>query len=213
MITFTDRLQQVTSKLPSTEEAFERSKSQVTLNLAEAMTAEGASSLSPYAAVAVLATLYGRNLTHLHRPDPNDRPEDPNHGEFWKRHHAMDKILTNIALFLPDHLRLRARVRDPNIIFVNLNIHTSTICLHQAAILKAEKYQLGMEIMKESTDRCFIAAGEISGIVKMTSHLDIGNVSNYSLRLTEFTETDPKSDEPLHVILPLCCCAYLCPHL
>ncbi|MCJ1248379.1 hypothetical protein MMC30_005596 [Trapelia coarctata] len=169
----------VTSKLPSSEEAFEKSKSQASLNLAEAMTAEGAASLSPYAAVAVLATLFGRTLTHLHRPDPNDRPEDPNHGEFWKRHHAMDNILNNIAMYLPDHLRLRAGVRDPNIIFVNLNIHTSAICLHQAAILKAEKYQLGMKVMKESTDRCFLAAGEIVGIVKTTSHMDIGNMNPF----------------------------------
>jgi len=183
MMASTNYLQQVTSKLPSSEEAFEKSKSQATLNLAEAMTAEGAASLSPYAAVAVLASLFGRNLTHLHRPDPNDHPEDPNLGEFWKRHHAMDNILKNIAMFLPDHLRLRAGVRDPNIIFVNLNIHTSTICLHQAAILKAEKYQLGMKIMKESTDQCFLAAGEIIGIVKVTSHLDIGNVSTRPLRV------------------------------
>ena len=141
------------------------------------MSAEGASTLSPYAAVAVLATLYGRNLTHLHRPEPNDRPEDPIHGEFWKRHRAMDNILSNIAMFLPDHLRLPAGIKDANICFLNLNIHTSTICLHQAAILKAEKYNLAMDIMKQSTERCFLAAGEIINIMKMTSHVDIGNVS------------------------------------
>jgi hypothetical protein len=141
------------------------------------MTAEGASNLSPYAAVAVLATLFGRNLIHLHRPEPNDRPEDLSNGEFWRRHRSMDNILANIKMFLPDHLRLPAGIRDPNIIFVNLNIHTSTICLHQAAILKAEKYQLGSDIIKKSTERCYLAAGEIIGIVKMTSHMDIGNVS------------------------------------
>lgn len=176
-MTSTDISPQISSKLPSNEESFAQSKSQATLTLAEAMTAEGAASLSPYAAVAVLATLFGRNLTHLHRPEPNDRPEDLNNGEFWKRHRAMDNILTNISMFLPDHLRLPAGIRDPNITFVNLNIHTSTICLHQAAILKAEKYELGVEITKQSTDRCFLAAGEIIGIVKMTSHMDIGNVS------------------------------------
>ena len=141
------------------------------------MTSEGASSLSPYAAVVVLATLFGRNLTHLHRPEANDRPEDPANGEFWKRHRAMDNILTNIAMFLPEHLRLPEGIRDANIVFVNLNLHTSTICLHQAAILKAERYQLGMEMVKQSTDRCFLAAGEIISIMRLITHIDIGSVS------------------------------------
>jgi hypothetical protein len=185
-----DSSEQVSSKLPSTEEAFEKSKSQATLTLAEAMTAEGAASLSPYAAVVVLATLFGRNLTHLHRPEANDHPEDPNHGEFWKRHRSMDNILTNIGMFLPDHLRLPAGVRDANIIFLNLNIHTSTICLHQAAILKADMYQLGRDILKQSTDRCYLAAGEIIEIVRMTSYVDIGNVSACSLRTHRVWETN-----------------------
>ncbi|MCJ1286276.1 hypothetical protein MMC26_005621 [Xylographa opegraphella] len=169
----------ILTKLPSTEGAFEQSKAKTTLSLSESMTSEGAASLSPYAAVVVLATLFGRNLTHLHRPDANDRPEDPANGEFWKRHRAMDNILTNIAMFLPEHLRLPEGVRDANIVFVNLNLHTSTICLHQAAILKAERYQLGMEMIKQSTDRCFLAASEIISIMRLITHIDIGSMNPF----------------------------------
>ena len=102
----------------------------------------------------------------------------------------MDNILSNIAMFLPDHLRLPAGIKDANICFLNLNIHTSTICLHQAAILKAEKYKLGMDVMKQSTERCFLAAGEIVNIMKMTSHVDIGNVSTYCRSRMVFKLTD-----------------------
>ncbi|MCJ1418011.1 hypothetical protein MMC32_004356 [Xylographa parallela] len=169
----------ILTKLPSNEDAFEQSRAQATLSLSESMTSEGASSLSPYAAVVVLATLFGRNLTHLHRPEANDGPEDPANGEFWKRHRAMDNILTNIAMFLPEHLRLPEGVRDANIVFVNLNLHTSTICLHQAAILKAERYQLGIEMVKQSTDRCFLAASEIISIMRLITHIDIGSMNPF----------------------------------
>lgn len=124
----------------------------------------------------LISCLFGRNLTHLHRPDPNDRPEDPARGEFWKRHRALDSILVNISMFLPEHLRLPVGVKDPRIVFLNMSIHTSTICLHQAAILKAVKHNLGTEMIRQSTDRCFLAAGEIVAIMRLTSYNDGGSV-------------------------------------
>lgn len=163
------------TNLPATEEAFEQSKPQLTLSLSEAMTSEGAASLSSHAGLVLMACLFGRNLTHLHRPDPDDRPEDTSNGEFWKRHRAMDTILTNTSLFLPEQLRLPTGVRNASIVFLNMNIHTSTICLHQAAILKAE-HGLDPNLVKHSTDRCFLAAGEIVSIMRLTSHVNIGNV-------------------------------------
>ncbi|KAL9120152.1 MAG: hypothetical protein Q9187_003294 [Circinaria calcarea] len=166
----------IMTNLPATDDAFEQSKPQLTLSLSEAMTSEGAASLSSHAGVVLMACLFGRNLTHLHRPDPNDRPEDTSNGEFWKRHRAMDTILTNTSLFLPEQLRLPAGVRDASIVFLNMNIHTSTICLHQAAILKAERHSSDPNLVRQSTDRCFLAAGEIVGIMRLTSHVNIGNM-------------------------------------
>ena len=60
------------------------------------MSTEGASSLSPFAGVVLMACLFGRNLTHLHRPDADDNDTDLN-GEFWKRHRALDNILLNTS--------------------------------------------------------------------------------------------------------------------
>ena len=164
------------TNLPATEEAFDRGKPQSTLSLSEAMTSEGASSLSSHAGVVLMACLFGRNLTHLHRPDANDCPEDISNGEFWKRHRAMDTILLNTSLYLPEQLRLPAGVRDANIVFLNMNIHTSTICLHQAAILKAERHDLDPILKRHSTERCLLAAGEIVSIMRLTSHVNIGTV-------------------------------------
>jgi DNA-binding transcriptional regulator LsrR (DeoR family) len=62
---------------------------------------------------------------------------------------------------------------DVNVIFANMNIHTSTICLHQAAIFKAEKNKMSNQIVTESKRRCLVAANQISSIMKMVSHVDL----------------------------------------
>ncbi|KAK8126029.1 fungal-specific transcription factor domain-containing protein [Apiospora kogelbergensis] len=123
-------------------------------------------------AVVLMACLFGRNLIHLHRPDANDRDHDHN-GEFWKRHRNMDNILLNTSLCLPNSLKLPTGLSNPNIIFTNMNIHTSTICLHQAAIFKADKYKLPSSVSSESKVRCITAANEIASIMRMVSHMDL----------------------------------------
>ena len=48
----------------------------------------------------------------------------------------------NISMFLPDHLKLPAYAKDTNVVAMNMYLHSAKICLHQAAILKAEKHGL-----------------------------------------------------------------------
>lgn len=139
------------------------------------MNGDGITNISSFASVILLATIYGRNLTHLHRPHENDNDHDLN-GEFWKRHRTLDNILLKVSLSLPSSLRLPAGLSDPNTIFCNMNIHTATICLHQAAIFKADKNKLPAQISAESKRRCIVAADQVSIIMKMISHLDLSMV-------------------------------------
>ncbi|KAJ5983789.1 Transcription factor [Penicillium waksmanii] len=162
----------IMTNLPASEEAFLKSKPQRTLSLSDIIAGEGVTTLAPFAYVCVLANLFGRNLNHIHRPQPQDNDHDLN-GEFWKRHRSHDNILLHIALSLPDHLRLPGGMDDVNVIFANMNIHTSTICLHQAAIFKAEKNKMSNQIVTESKRRCLVAANQISSIMKMVSHVDL----------------------------------------
>ncbi|KAJ5564823.1 hypothetical protein N7513_001065 [Penicillium frequentans] len=162
----------IMTNLPASEESFLKSKPQRTLRLADIIGGEGVSTLAPFACVVVLANLFGRNLTHIHRPQPSDNDHDLN-GGFWKRHRSHDNILLHIALSLPEHLRLPSATDDVNVIFANMSIHTSTICLHQAAIFKAEKNRMPNQIITESKRRCLVAANQISSIMKMVSHVDL----------------------------------------
>lgn len=167
------------TNLPASDEAYDQSQPQATQPLKESMTSRELSSLSPLAGVVLMAYYLGRNVSHLHRPAANER-EDDLQGEYWKRHRSMDSALLNTALHLPSHLRLPAGVRNPNAVFLNMALHTSTICLHQAAIFKARKNDLPNSIAEQSLGRCLLAATEIATAMRLTCHLDINTVGESS---------------------------------
>ncbi|RYO73852.1 hypothetical protein DL766_010638 [Monosporascus sp. MC13-8B] len=168
----------VMTNLPATEGSFDMSRPEQTQTLAESTSLSGAAKLSSFGSIVLMACLFGRNLVHLHRPDADDRDHDLN-GEFWKRHRNMDNILLNTSLCLPSHLKLPAGLNNPNIVFANMNIHTSTICLHQAAIFKADKNRLPSSVSAESKVRCITAANEIASIMRMVSHMDLSSMNPF----------------------------------
>lgn len=169
----------ILTSLPCEEDAYEMSRPDKSMTLPEALEPNRAPNMSGYAGVILMACLFGRNLLHLHRPSPDDKDDDLN-GDFWKRHRQMDSILLNTALALPDSLRLPVGLNNPNIIFLNMNIHTSTICLHQAAIFKADKNRMPARVSAESKVRCITAAAEIASIMRQISHVDLSAVSDFS---------------------------------
>ncbi|KAI1811150.1 fungal-specific transcription factor [Poronia punctata] len=168
----------IMTNLPASEEAFNLSRPEQTQTLADTMSPAGAAKLSSFGGIVLMACLFGRNLTHLHRPDVDDHDHDMN-GEFWKRHRFLDNILLNTSLCLPNHLKLPAGIHNPNVVFTNMNIHTSTICLHQAAIFKADKNRLPPTVSSESKVRCISAANEIASIMRMTSHIDLSAMNPF----------------------------------
>ncbi|KAL1878702.1 hypothetical protein Daus18300_001977 [Diaporthe australafricana] len=169
----------IMSNMPASEDSYNMSRPEQTQTLSESMTPAGAGSISTMGGVVLMACLFGRNLLHLHRPDVDDRDHDLN-GEFWKRHRNLDNILLNTSLCLPAHLKLPAGLTDPNVIFTNMCIHTSTICLHQAAIFKADKNRLPASVSAESKVRCITAANEIASTMRTISHIDLSTVNPFT---------------------------------
>lgn len=164
------------TNLPASEDAFEKSKPMPTGSLQQALNPNGQSNLQSLGGIVLTAAMFGRNLLHLHRPGPDDNDDDIN-GGFWNRHRRIEQILLQTSLGLPDHLRLPGGLTDPNAVFTNMCIHTSAICLHQAAIFKADKYRLPVSVSNESKIRCVTAAAEIASIMRMISHMDLASVS------------------------------------
>ena len=165
----------IMTNLPATEEAFEKSKPMQMTTLPQVLEAGGAATLTSTGGVVLMACLFGRNLTHLHRPGAEDMDHDLD-GGFWKRHRSMESVLSNTSLAMPDALRLPEGLADANVVFTNMTLHTSAICLHQAAIFKADKHRLPANIGSESRVRCVTAAAEIARIMRMISHTDLSAV-------------------------------------
>ncbi|KAG6006314.1 hypothetical protein E4U43_000455 [Claviceps pusilla] len=168
----------IMTKMPSSDKAYDMSRPEQTQTLAESTAPSGVAKLSSFGGVVLMACLLGRNLVHLHRPDDDDLDHDLS-GPFWKRHRQMDSILLNTSLGLPAHLKLPSGLSSPNVIFTNMSIHTSTICLHQAAIFKADKNKLGASVSSESKVRCITAANEIASIMRSISHMDLSAMNPF----------------------------------
>lgn len=167
---------QIHTHLPCSEEAYEQGQETSTVSLEDGLRPSGAAGLSPFAGVVVVATMFGRVLRHLHRPDAEDADDKAN-SEFWKRHRNIDNMLLSTALYLPPHLRLPAVSPNPNTVYLHMCLHASSISLHQVALSKAEKNQLSLDLIAESSVRCFTAAAEITRIMRMIAHTNLEAVS------------------------------------
>ena len=91
-------------------------------------------------------------------------------------------------MFLPDHLRLPQNVRDMNVVFLHMNIHAATICLHQAAMLTAKKHNIDPNFIEQSRNRNIMAAEEITNIMRLISHMDASNVSGLDFETCIYTD-------------------------
>lgn len=155
------------TRLPCSESAFNSGQEETAPFLHEAI--KGAS-YSSFAGTLVVCEGFKGILYHVHRPKPDDNPQDVLEGNFWKRHRELDNNLSSIFMFLPESFRLPQSQRDPAAIYANLNLHASIICLHHAALEMADKYKLSDSIIVSSKSRLRTSAEEIVNIVKMTSH-------------------------------------------
>ncbi|KAF2401556.1 hypothetical protein EJ06DRAFT_475959 [Trichodelitschia bisporula] len=165
----------IMTNLPAPDASFESGTPVPLISLEQALKPTGAAQLHSTSGVIIMAVLLGRNLLHLHRPSKANDDHDLN-GEFWQRHRDLEGILAHTALSMPDSMRLPAGLPNPSTIFTNMLMHTSAICLHQAAIFKADKHRLPANVASESRVRCVTAAAEIARIMRMISHLDLGNM-------------------------------------
>ncbi|KAK0622873.1 hypothetical protein B0T14DRAFT_514669 [Immersiella caudata] len=161
-------LSQVTTHLPCTEESFNSGTPEKTATLKAVL---GGFQYSTFAATVVTCHIFTQLLKHVHRPRPDDSPEDYAGGKYWKRHRELDNTLSSSFMFLPERFRLPKYCRDPVAIYQNLNLHASVICLHNSACDKVDKHKLPDHIKQASRMRCLTSAYEIVNIMKMTSNV------------------------------------------
>ncbi|KAK4143852.1 uncharacterized protein C8A04DRAFT_12022 [Dichotomopilus funicola] len=159
--TMIDR-EQITTHLPSSEEAFISGQVEQGCTLQESF--RGAN-YSVFAGNVIICHIFTRLLKHAHRPVPDDHPEDVDFGQFWTRHRDLDNMLSSAFMFLPQRYQLPQGMADPVAVQYNLNLHAAVICLQNASKEKADKYKLP-GIRQSARVRCLTAAQEIVDILR-----------------------------------------------
>lgn len=157
----------VTTRLPASEEAFVSGREESTAFLDEVF---GGAAYDGFAATIVVCRLFKGIMHHAHRAKPNDQPGDVAHGNYWTRHRRLDNDLSSAFMFLPARFRLPQNTKDPVALHTNLNLHASVMSLHHAAVEMADKYGLPGQVKAQSICRLRASAEEVVSIIKMTAH-------------------------------------------
>ena len=144
-------------------------------SLTRASTLSGTGLISAFAGVVLMVSLYCRCLKHFQASYEQDRTGDLGYG-FWLHHYQIDKTVADYSSNLLGHLTSQARLDDPLALCLNMNMSTVNICLHEAAIDKAQKGKLPTTLVAESENRCTAAAMEIVGDVRLSQQLDPSKV-------------------------------------
>ncbi|KAL1866224.1 hypothetical protein Daus18300_006888 [Diaporthe australafricana] len=164
-------MSEVTTHLPSTEEAFNSCNEEKSCRVEDVFTG---SSYSSFAGAAVICVIFNRILKHVHRSKPDDGRDNYDCGRYWNNHRDLDNMLSSAFMFLPERFRLPNSLRDPVAVHTNLNLHASIICLHNSAYEMTKEHALPEHVKQISKTRVLTAAHEIVTIVKMTSHSNAG---------------------------------------
>ncbi|KAI3397017.1 hypothetical protein diail_11344 [Diaporthe ilicicola] len=164
-------MSEVTTHLPSTEEAFNSCTGEETCRVEEVFTG---SSYSSFAGAAVICVIFNKILKHVHRSKPDDGRDNYDYGRYWNNHRELDNMLSSAFMFLPERFRLPNNLRDPVAVHTNLNLHASIICLHNSAYEMTKEHDLPDHVKQTSKTRVLTAAQEIVAVVKMTSHSNAG---------------------------------------
>ena len=144
-------------------------------SLNNATTLAGTALISAFAGVVLMVSLYTRCDKHFQASYEQDQTGDLSYG-FWLHHYQIDKTVTDYSANLLGHLTSQARLHDPLALCLKMNLCAVNICLHEAAIDKAQKGKLPATLVTESENRCTAAAMEIVGDVRLSQQLDPSKV-------------------------------------
>ncbi|KAF5008395.1 hypothetical protein FDECE_5333 [Fusarium decemcellulare] len=161
------RQDMIATRLPSSEDAFLSDRKEEAPFLEDVF--RGAQ-YTGFAGTVITCQIFKTILRHVHRSRPDDRCDDVMNGSFWTRHRELDNTLSSLFMFLPEKFRLPENIRDAAALHLNLNLHASVICLHHAAVEKAEKHNLPDHVKQNSIARLRASAEEVVSIIRLNTH-------------------------------------------
>lgn len=169
------------------------------------MTPEGAATLSPFAGLVAMTGLCSQRLTNIRRSDPTSSEQS----EFW-RSGTLDSNLIR-PFIIPSHLRVPSLKWDPNLYFLNMVAHASTIGVHQHAVAKAGVDSLLPDALRDSERVRVESAIEIASIMRASCHVDLSAVSLF-INFPPLLATNNFSiiDKSIYILLLIRSCHCAC---
>ncbi|KAI4221769.1 MAG: hypothetical protein L6R36_006663 [Xanthoria steineri] len=134
--------------------------------------APGTASYSPFTGAVIMAGFCGRCLRHLQNAYKASVESEYTY-DFWSNHYSIDLAINQTLQSSLKHLNIVPAMdsiegmADPNTIFLNMNMRATVICLHQAAVVQANKSSLPATLIAESENRTLTAAQEIANIMRL----------------------------------------------
>lgn len=204
---------QIDTRLPASDEAYAYGREEQTSFLGDQLLE--AEPHSSFAGRVLTAHMFHRTIEHNNSDNIQGQgAEALTDDTYWQRHREIDNDLKFMLLMLPKKLCLPTNYKSHNAVFVNVMLHTATICLHRAALwrMKSNLQGLPSYMIRLSQDRLVPAAEEILNIFKMIPELrtTFSNplicVAAYMAALvflscTSPAEPDVQSEENLDFIL------------
>jgi hypothetical protein len=138
------------------------------------MTPEGAATLSPFAGLVAMTGICSQRVTNLRRSNPTNGDQR----EFWGTG-TLDSNMIR-PFFIPSHLRVPSPKWDPNLYFLNMVAHASTIGVHRQAVAKTGEEWLHPDALRDSERVRLESAIEIASIMRASCHVDLSAVG-YSI--------------------------------
>ncbi|KAH7248948.1 fungal-specific transcription factor domain-containing protein [Fusarium redolens] len=162
----------IRTRLPASDEAYANGQEEKTRFLGDQLLESEPH--STFAGAVLAAHIFHRTIEHTGTNNSQDQEfQDFNGDPYWQRHKSTDNDLKFMLLMLPKNLCLPANYKTHNAIFVNVMLHTATICLHRAALwrMKSNLQGLPSYVIRLSQDRLLPAAEEILNIFRMIPDL------------------------------------------
>ncbi|KAI9150495.1 C6 finger domain transcription factor dbaA [Paramyrothecium foliicola] len=158
---------QVHTMLPATEEGFQNGKEEDTSTLQHSLRGEAAT--NSRLAVRVLASYLFYKAVDLE--SKLDATDGQGEDEYWVQQQDIDGDLVALIARLPPTLRFPRNLRCQHAVFINVLIHTATMCLHKTAIRRARDHEgLDAEFIKiQGRSRVLAAASQILAVFRLAS--------------------------------------------
>ena len=127
----------VTTALPSSQSIPEPNQPQMP-SLDKAQTLYGTGLISSFTGLVLMVSLYHRCLCHVKSSVESNSTGGSGYG-FWEHHYGIDKDLKSCSDALIGTMDVQELLDDEFALALNLNLCAIDICLHEAAIVKADK--------------------------------------------------------------------------